>query len=122
MRRALCDSRFTAFKRFTVFKGGCMFVFGNFFSTIGSILNMLLTIYFWIIFARTVLSWVRADPYNPLVRTICKLVDPVTYRISKIIPTRIGMIDLAPFILMLMIVFLQKFLVRTLIDMGERMR
>jgi YggT family protein len=98
-----------------------MFVFGNLFSTVGSILNMLLTIYFWIIFARAVLSWVRPDPYNPIVRTICRLVDPVTYRISKIIPTRAAMIDFSPFLLMLIIVFLQKFLVRTLIEMGERM-
>ena len=68
---ALCDLRFTVtftiyHSRFTVFKGGYMFVFGNLFSTIGSILNMLLTLYFWIIFARAVLSWVRPDPYNPL--------------------------------------------------------
>jgi len=98
-----------------------MFVFGNLFSTIGSILNMLLTLYFWIIFARVVLSWVRPDPYNPLVRTICRLVDPVTYRISRIIPTRIGMIDFAPFILMLLIMFLKEFLVKTLFDIGLRM-
>ena len=97
-----------------------MFVFGNLFSTIGSILNMLLSLYFWVIFARVVLSWVRADPYNPLVRTICRLVDPVTYRISKIIPTRIGMIDFAPFILMLIIMFLKEFLVRTLIRYGDK--
>ncbi len=99
-----------------------MFVFGNLFSSIGSILNMLLSLYFWIIFARVVLSWVRPDPYNPLVRTICRLVDPVTYRISRIIPTRAGMIDFAPFILMLVIMFLQRFLVRTLIEFGEKMR
>ena len=99
-----------------------MFVFGNLFSTIGSLVNMLLTIYFWIVFARVVLSWVRPDPYNPIVRTICRLVDPVTYRISRIIPTRAGVIDFAPFILMLAVMFLQRFLVRTLIDIGERMR
>lgn len=107
---------------FTASKGGYMFVFGNLFSTIGSIINMLLTIYFWIIFARAVLSWVRPDPYNPIVRTICRLVDPVTYKISRLIPTRAGMVDFAPFILMLIIMFLQRFLVRTLIDIGERMR
>ena len=83
---------------------------------------MLLTIYFWVIFVRALLSWIRPDPYNPLVRTICKLVDPVTYRISKIIPTRVGMIDLAPFILMLIVMFLQEFLVKTIFDMGMRMR
>jgi YggT family protein len=98
-----------------------MFVFGNLFSTIGSILNMLLTLYFWIIFARAVLSWVRPDPYNPLVRIICRLVDPVTLRISKIIPTRAAAIDFAPFILMLIIMFLKEFLVKTLFDIGMRM-
>jgi YggT family protein len=98
-----------------------MFVFGNLIGTLGYILDMILTIYFWVILVRVLLSWVRPDPYNPLVRTICKLVDPVTYRISRIIPTRLGMVDLAPFILMLIIIFLQKFLVRTIFDIGVRM-
>jgi len=99
-----------------------MFVFGNLFSGIAYVLDMLLNLYFWVIFARAVLSWIRPDPYNPIVRTICKLVDPVTYRISKIIPTRIGMVDIAPFILMLAIIFAQKFLVATLFDFGARMK
>ncbi len=99
-----------------------MFVFGNLFSGIAYILDMLLNFYFLVIFARAILSWIRPDPYNPVVRIICNLVDPVTYRISKIIPTRIGMIDIAPFILMLVIIFVQKFLVATLFDFGARMR
>lgn len=74
--------------------------------------DKLLTVYFWIIFARALLSWVRPDPYNPLVRMICKLVDPVTYRISKMFPTRVGMVDLAPFVLMLVIMLLQEVLAR----------
>lgn len=95
-----------------------MFVFGNLFSTIASILNAVLTIYFWVIFVRVCLSWVRPDPYNPIVRTLNRLVDPVTYRISRIIPTRVGMIDFAPFILMLIIMFLKEFLVKTIFDIG----
>ncbi len=99
-----------------------MFVFGNLFSGIAYILDMLLNLYFWIIFARAILSWIRPDPYNPIVRIICRLVDPVTYRISRIIPTRIGMIDVAPFILMLAIIFAQTFIVATLFDFGMRMK
>jgi YggT family protein len=101
--------------------GGNMFVFGNFVTGIAYILDMLLNIYFWIILIRVVLSWIQPNPYNPLVRTIHKLVDPVIYRISRIIPTRIGMIDFAPFILMIVIVFLQRFLIRSLFDLGVRM-
>jgi YggT family protein len=99
-----------------------MFVFGNLFSSIASILNLLLDLYFWVIFARAILSWIKPDPYNPIVRTICRLVDPLTYKISRIIPTRIGMVDVAPFILMLLIIFVQKFLVATLFDIGARMK
>ena len=99
-----------------------MFVFGNLFSSIASILNLLLDLYFWVIFARAILSWIRPDPYNPIVKTIYRLVDPLTYKISRIIPTKIGMVDVAPFILMLLIVFVQKFLVATLFDIGARMK
>jgi YggT family protein len=99
-----------------------MFVFGNLFSSIASILNLLLDLYFWVIFARAILSWIRPDPHNPIVRTVYRLVDPLTYKISRIIPTRIGMVDVAPFILMLLIVFAQKFLVATLFDIGARMK
>jgi len=99
-----------------------MFAFGNLFSGIAYVLNMLLNLYFWIIFIRAFLSWIRPDPSNQIVRIICKLVDPVTYRISRIIPTRIGMFDLAPFILMLAVIFAQKFIVRTLFDMGMTIR
>ncbi|MCX8021624.1 MAG: YggT family protein [Syntrophorhabdaceae bacterium] len=99
-----------------------MFVVGNLFSSVAYILNLILDLYFWVIFARAVLSWVRPDPFNPIVRTICRLVDPLTYRISRIIPTRIGAIDLAPFILMLIVVFIQRFLIATIADIGMRIR
>ena len=98
-----------------------MFVFGNFVTGIAYVVDMLLNIYFWIILIRTVLSWIQPNPYNPLVRIIYNLVDPVTYKISRMIPTRVGMIDLAPFILMILIVFLQRFFVRSLFDLGTRM-
>jgi YggT family protein len=88
---------------------------------IAHILDRLLEIYMWIIIARAVMSWFRPNPYNPVVRTICRLVDPVTYRISRIFPTRIGMVDIAPFILILLIVFIQSFLIRALYNIGARM-
>lgn len=98
-----------------------MFVFGNFVTGLAYVLDTLLNIYFWIILIRAVLSWIQPNPYNPLVRTVCRLVDPVTYKLSRMIPTRLGAIDFAPFILMLLIVFLQRFLVRSLFEFGARL-
>lgn len=86
-----------------------MFIAGDFLVAVARILNTLLSIYMWIVIIRALLSWVRPDPYNPIVRFINGLVDPVSYRISRIIPTRIGMVDLSPFILLLLILFLKQF-------------
>jgi YggT family protein len=85
------------------------------------ILSGAFTIYFWVIFARALFSWVRPNPYNPLVRIVCRLVDPVTYRISRMVPTRFGMVDFAPFLLMLVCIFLQELITRGLLSLALRM-
>jgi YggT family protein len=99
-----------------------MFVLGNFLHGVAYVVNMLLEIYLWVVIIRTILSWIRPNPYNPLVRIICGMVDPITYRISRILPTRIGMFDIAPFLVIIVIIFLQKFVVNSLLDLGLRMR
>ena len=95
-----------------------MFVFSNLFSTIGSILNMLLTIYFWIIFARAVLSWVRPDPYNPIVQFIYKTTEPFLIPFQKIVPAyRIG-VDLSPLFALAVLWILRVVVVNSLIDLA----
>lgn len=84
------------------------------------ILNGALTIYFWVIFARALFSWIRPNPFNPVVRIVYRLVDPVTRLISKIVPTRFGMVDVAPFFLMLIIIFLQELLTRLILHLALR--
>jgi YggT family protein len=78
------------------------------------ILNMVLEIYLWIVIIRAVLSWVRPSPFNPVVRIIYNLVDPATYKISRIIPTRIGMFDIAPLILIFAVMVVQRYILRLL--------
>jgi len=99
-----------------------MFVAGDFLVAVGVIIDKLLSVYMLVVIVRALLSWVRPDPYNPIVRFINNLVDPVTYRISRIIPTRIGMVDISPVILLALIWFAQAFLVRVIIDFGSRLR
>lgn len=99
-----------------------MFVFGNLLNGIAYVVNMVLELYLWIVIIRTILSWIRPNPFNPLVRIIYGLVDPVTYRLSRILPTRIGMFDIAPFVVILIIIFLQKFLIGSLFDLAMHLR
>ncbi len=83
---------------------------------LGQLLSFLLTLYMWVVIVRAFLSWVRPDPYNQIVRFISNLVDPVTYRISKLIPTRMGMVDLSPLILIIIIHLVQSYLLPVVIE------
>lgn len=91
-----------------------MFVLGHFFDALAVIIYYALTIYMWVIIARAVLSWVSPDPYNPIVRFIYNLTEPVMHQIRKRIPVNFGGIDISPIIVLFAIIFLQKFVVGTL--------
>lgn len=90
-----------------------MFMLGNFLMAIAKLVNFALSAYVWIVIARAVISWVNADPYNPIVRFLRQVTDPVLMRIRRVVPI-MGGLDLSPMILILIIVFLQSFLVPTL--------
>ncbi|MEA2115390.1 MAG: YggT family protein [Thermodesulfobacteriota bacterium] len=94
-----------------------MFMFGNFILAIAKLLNFALSAYIWIVIGRAVISWVNADPYNPIVRFLIQVTDPILLRIRRYIPS-MGGFDLSPMILILAIVFLQSFLVPTLTQIG----
>jgi len=81
---------------------------------IAKLIDFLLTIYMWIIIGRAVISWVNADPYNPVVRFLVEATEPLLSRIRRILPISMGGIDFSPMILIMVIMFLQSFLVPTL--------
>ncbi len=91
-----------------------MYVFGNFLEAVATVLNMVLVIYMWVIIARAVLSWVSPDPYNPIVRFIHNVTEPVLYRIRSKIPVSIGGIDFSPILVILLIIFLQRFVIQSI--------
>jgi len=92
-----------------------MFVFSNFLQALATILDTLLWLYFWLIIVSAILSWVSPDPFNPVVRVIRSLTEPVFHKVRSWIPfTNLGGIDLSPIIVLLGIEFLRIFLVQTL--------
>lgn len=98
-----------------------MFIFSNLFSAVGHILNTILTIYMWIIIISALLSWVNPDPYNPIVRFLYSVTEPVLRPIRRRLGISMG-IDFSPMIVILIIMFIKYFLVASLFDMGARMR
>ncbi len=95
-----------------------MFIIGNFLKAVAVVLNYVLHFYMWIVVARAVLSWVNPDPYNPIVRFIHNVTEPVLYRIRTKIPVDFGGIDFSPIIVILGIIFLQNFVVSSLLRLS----
>ena len=98
-----------------------MFVVNNFMAAIAQLLDFLLTAYMWIIIGRAIISWVNADPYNPIVRFLFEATEPLLSRIRRYLPINFGGLDFSPMILILIIMFLQSFLVQTLRQLAMRM-
>lgn len=99
-----------------------MFVFANFLQAIASVLDMVLTLYFWIVIISALLSWVNPDPYNPIVRILRNLTQPVFERVRRWLPfVMIGGLDLSPIVVLLVIQFVKIFLVQSLFQMAGTM-
>ena len=98
-----------------------MFVLSNFLIGVAKVLDIALTLYMWIIIARAVISWVNPDPYNPIVRFLNSVTEPVLYPIRRRLPISLGGIDFSPILVILAIIFIQAFLVKTLIEMAARL-
>jgi len=97
-----------------------MFVLSNFLVALANILDMLLTILYWLILIRALLSWVNPDPYNFIVQLLYKTTEPILSPIRR----RMGLfsigIDLSPLVAILAIWFIKLFLVRTILDLASR--
>ena len=99
-----------------------MFVIGNFLFGLASVLNLALRVYFWVVIARAVLSWVNPDPYNPIVRFLYRSTEPLLNWIRRRIPVSFGGIDFAPMVVILGIIFLQTFLIGSLQQIAQRLQ
>ena len=99
-----------------------MFIVANFLIAVAQVIHYVLEAYKWIIIARAVISWVNPDPYNPIVRFLHSVTDPLFYRIRRILPLYAGGIDFSPIVVFIAIIFLQRFLVQSLYDLAQSIR
>ena len=98
-----------------------MYIFGNLLFSIARILDIILTIYMWVIIVRALISWVNPDPFNPIVRFLVNVTEPVLARVRRGLPTWRTGIDFSPFIVILAILFLKGFVVRSLFQLAGRL-
>jgi YggT family protein len=99
-----------------------MFVFANLLLAVARIADILLTFYMWIVIISALLSWVNPDPYNPIVRFLYALTDPVLRRVRRVIGFRLGVIDVSPVVVILAIYFIKYFLIQSLIEFAYKLK
>ncbi len=88
-----------------------MGVLGEIVMVFAQMVNLLVTVYIYIIVARAIISWVNPDPYNPIVRFLHNATDPLLYRIRRFIPLQLGGIDFSPIVLLFALYLLQRIII-----------
>ena len=80
-----------------------------------SFIDSVLWIYMWIVVIATVMSWLNPDHYNPIVRFFRGVTEPVLRSVRRLIPIRLGGLDIAPLLVILMIIFIQNVVLSSII-------
>jgi YggT family protein len=100
-----------------------MFVVSNLLAAAAQVLNIVFLTLYWLVIVRAIISWVNPDPYNPIVGFLQAVTEPILYPVRKLLPFSLKFgFDLSPIIAIIILRFLQEFLVTTLLDLSFRLR
>jgi YggT family protein len=92
-----------------------MIFFANFLNAVAKVLHIVLMLYIWIVIFRAVLSWVRVPALYTVSVILYYLTEPVLRPVRRFVPPqRMGGIDISPMIVILLILFVDSFLVKSL--------
>ena len=100
-----------------------MFVLGNLVIAIAGLVHAIFQIAWWVLIARIVLSWIRPNPRNDLVRSavgaVYTLTDPVLDRARRTLPfLQVGALALSPIAVFLALAFADSFITSSLYALG----
>lgn len=95
-----------------------MVVLATLIEAVAQILSMVITLYTWVVIIAALITWVRPDPYNPIVQILQRLTEPVYAWLRRLIPTVISGIDIAPIIVILALQFINMFVVKLLFSLA----
>lgn len=99
-----------------------MFVVGNLLMTLARLMEIVINLYTLVIIIAALISWVNPDPYNPIVRILRSLTEPVYYRVRKWLPfVFIGGLDLSPIVVLLVLQLFNGVVVMSLFQWGQRL-
>jgi len=77
------------------------------------VVQLIFEVYSFILLARVLLSWVQVDPYNPIVRVLHQLTEPVLAPIRRLLP-QTGPMDFSPIVAFVALIILERLVISLL--------
>ncbi len=99
-----------------------MAIIGHIILAFAKLISLVLNLYSFVVVGAVIISWVNADPHNPIVRFIRQLTEPVFIRVRKILPRalyRTGL-DFSPILVFVIIYLINSILVDQLLFAAAR--
>ena len=75
-------------------------------------------VFYWMMIARVLLSWISPGAYNKLVEFVIEVTDYVLIPIRKFITAMIGGVDFSPIIAIFLLNFLKRIIISLLISLA----
>jgi len=80
---------------------------------LAQLVHTVINIYIWVIIIASFLSFVRPDPYNPIVQTLYRLTEPAFTFVRRKLPfVVVSGIDLSPIVIILSLQFIDTFVMK----------
>lgn len=99
-----------------------MFVLGNLFAALAQVVDTVITVFWWLILIRALVSWVNPDPSNTIVIFLHRVTEPILSPFRRIIPAWNVGIDVSPLLALLFLMFARVFLVQSLFGLAYRLQ
>jgi YggT family protein len=99
-----------------------MFVMGNFFAALAQVLDTVITIFWWLIVVRALVSWVNPDPSNTIVVFLVRVTEPILAPFRRLVPALQTGFDLSPLLAILFLMFVRYFFVQSLFGLAYRLQ
>lgn len=94
-----------------------MFVIGELFNSLAFLVNAICQILYWLLVARIIISWFPVEPYHPVMQFLFQVTEPILAPLRRI-PLQVGAMDLTPLIAFMILFFLNRVLVRILVNLA----
>lgn len=102
-----------------------MFLIGNLVRALAMVIDTILSLYFFVIIGSVIVSWVSADPYNPIVRFLRMATEPVLHRIRRVLPGFLAGgagLDFSPLVALLLVQVTRTVVVDSLFSLSRQWR